>query len=310
MPETDTRDVESEEVETEERFDDDLPPFEDEEESETDDVDTTDEDEEGRVEDSAEEAGDEAGEQPVDSLGAPDLSHFPEELRSQIVAFGEKQVANLKSEWNPKLEEAAEHRKTIEAFNARMREDPRGLAKEILSIAESGGWLKDEPPEPQDPGEMPDPIEDPQGAREWGAKLRRFQDFQAQKLVSSFERKIEDRLAPLEQMRQAQANYQQRTALQQRLKVDDDFMNEMLQESERLRKDPNYAWDSIRDRVASRRAAAAKKAKLQENGGVAEMRPGLPRTKARRQKPKPSGELGKDIAAELDFEGVPFPEGE
>jgi hypothetical protein len=187
-----------------------------------------------------------------------------------------------------------------------MREDPRALAAQILAEAEKAGTLREEPAEPEDPGEMPDPVENPEGAKAWSQKLRAFHEHKAASLVAGLEQKVEQRLAPLDEMRKAQAFHQEKVTLQQNLKVDDDVMTEVLAESERLKKDRVYAWESIRDRVLARRAAAAKKEKLKTGEVGTEMKPGLPRTGARKPVPKPTGDTAKDIERELDHEGVEF----
>jgi len=283
---------------------------------------------EGNVEDSAEVAEEKAPETakapaPAADDAAPDLSTFPETIREAVRKYGDVRVSGLQSKWQPEVEKARaaqEKAEALDKFNDRFAKDPDGLIADMVRLyKETHG--RDAPvalvprkDEPQDPGEPPDPTEDPKAFGAWMVARDRYRDSVAEKRQAERERKLVESMEPARNLAaQAQAARKMQ-AIKEKLKASDEEFAEVMQVAARARTSEEEGFSVIAENVRLKKELATLKAGRQKQTAEAirgtEERPGLPRTGARRQRPEPTGNLVRDVAAELAHDGVAFPEGE
>ena len=267
-------------------------------------VDAVEETEEEPIGDATEEASEDGEpEQAPPDEDVPDwLGQLPEEHREAARKYAhthsEKRVSDLKSSWQQKLDDGAEYRKTVEAFDRRLREDPAGL------IADLQTYIPKAPAEPEGPGEMPDPISEP---GEFAAWMKTSLEFARQSGIQQ----VRTEIAPALNLAQQQAQYQQRQAIKQALQADDSMMAEISALEAEIKKAPEAGYRTLKELVTLRRQLAGtaqkKKSAISEALAGSEEKSGLPRTGAARPRPKPTGDPMGDTIAELAHEGIKYP---
>lgn len=250
---------------------------------------------------------------PATDDDAPDLSAVPEQLREVVRQYGDKRVAKLQSSWQDRLSKAA----ALDKFNERFKTDPEGLKRDFLALYEEthGKPAEGTPPpdaEPTDPGtDIPDPVEDPKAYRAYWQAFRRWNDYRLEKAVAEREAKVRKEIEPAVALAKQTAAIAKMKSIQAEIKASDEEMSEVLKLADDARTDPNKGFALIAEVVRLRKELSkAKDSKTKVAADAArgmEEKPGLPRAGAVRQKPKPTGNLTRDIAAELAHEGVPFP---
>jgi hypothetical protein len=249
--------------------------------------------------------------------GDPDLSglleQIPEEYRPLAERYGQGRVSGLQRSLTPKLEEAARLREKAaipDQFEENLRKDPRAVIESLKRHAREQGWLteKDEtkPDTPQPPGDMPDPVNDPDEFREWYERSRAYDQHLLEQRIA----KEREALAPMkETVRKAQIA-EARAATKAMIEADDDEMNEVDAIAAEIRGDVRHAPKVLLELVRLRKAVAAQNKTTRKTSEEAargiEERPGLPRTGARKTPPKETGDLKKDVLAELEHDGIPF----
>lgn len=240
--------------------------------------------------------------------GDPDdsdyLDQIPEEYREVVKKHGDKRVGEIQSAWQTKLDEAAEARKQaqiVEEFNARFASDPQGVIADLQAQAKQMGAADEIPA----PGEMPDPL-DREAFAAWYAADVQYRQAEHEKALKTRDEEINAIKGNLG----AQAAVREREALKTTYGFDDTEMGEFEAEMQRIRSDKAYALQTIAERVKARKGKAVKKAVAKKRVAQAvqgeEERPGLPNTGVR-AKPTPTGNILKDVAAELEAEGIKYP---
>ena len=269
----------------------------------TDLVETEEVTEEGTIGETTEEAAEEGTEDASSEEAAPDwFSTLTEEQQEAATRFaherGEKRVSDLTSSWQQKLDEAAVHRKTVEDFDQRLKNDPAGLMADIQAM------IPEKTAEPEGPGEMPDVISDPEGFSAWlDAKVNTAKEVGR--------KEVEERLAPAMTLAQQVQVAERRRTVQTTLEAGDTEMDEITALQGEIQKSPETGWKVLQEVVQLRKIVAGKvekkKADLKEAQEGSEERPGLPRTGATRQRPTPTGDPTKDAIEELKFQGHSYP---
>ncbi|MCP4493360.1 MAG: hypothetical protein GY820_39550 [Gammaproteobacteria bacterium] len=268
--------------------------------------------EEGTVEDPAEEAQEvEEGTEPSSppaTESVPDFSTIPDEYQEaakrEAQRLSDKRVADLQRQWEPKLEAA----KSAEDFNERWEKDPQAVME----------WFKarlpqesKEPDAPPDPGPMPNPIDDPDGnAQWWEARLAQQQHENDQKLAAVKQEAMQQ-VQPAIEMAKESAVLKQRREIQTMLEVDATDFSEIEAEAAKVAGDPAASWSLIKEVHALRkekqgRAKAEREASEEARRG-AEEKPGLSRTGARKLRHQPTGDVRRDVSAEIEEEFPDLP---
>lgn len=262
------------------------------------------------VEDSLEEpqdasAGTEGFEEDESGLDEDDpLDLIPEEHRDLVRRYATRRVGEVQSKWQSKLDEAAELRKKaeiVDQFNERFEKDPHGLLKELQRIApaptETG---------PKDPGEMPDPVEDPEAWKKWYAADKQYQAYQIRRDYEDKYKEVSSSVQGMQQAAKHQAQQAKMSALQNEYGLDDDQMKEFFAEMQRVSQDTEYAWRTLMDRVKGRhgkaKAKAANRKRVKEAVQGEEERPGLPATGVHAKVPE-TGDAIMDVLAQMKAEG-------
>ncbi len=296
---------------------DDLPPFP-EEEQETPDEEQTEEadaDAEEQVDEETEGSEEAPAEDAGEADAAPDLSSIPEEYRETAQAVAARQVADLQRSYEQKLQEAAEHRKsheTVEAFEQRLQDDPKGLIADLQGII-AEEQPADTDPEPEKPGDLPNEYATAEETAKWILKDRQHAEWRTRQLLKQQEEKIMSTVAPALETTQRLQAQAQAASLKQQLKVEDDEFDEIMAEAQKTRGNPEQSWASMKELVRLRKENAALKSgkveKTREQIRGSEEKSGLPSTGQRKAPPRQTGDIKKDVDASLKHDGVEFPKG-
>jgi hypothetical protein len=299
----------------------DLPPFEEEVQEPAAETESTE-----PVEPNAEEAAEtEEGTEtsPEPEPARPDLSAIPEEHHDAARMYADSRVSDLQRSWQEKLdaaaqakkdaEELASYKEIVENFDARLKADPAGLIRDLqeMAPAEPSG-----PPPPEDPGPMP--VDeygdlDTKSLPVWIEKRDAYRDYQAEQKIAAVQEATLQQVQPAMQQAEAAQAAQRTAGIRSELKVTDEEWTAMQEVGARLQQEGQGAgWAVIRDNVRLQKELADLKGKKTEHAkqvvGGSEQGPGLPRTRENTPKPKPTGDLTKDIATELEQEGVAWDE--
>jgi len=251
---------------------------------------------------------------PATDDDAPDLSDIPEQYRETVRKYGDTRVSKLQSSWQDRLEKAA----ALDKFNERFEKEPEALRRDFEALYEKTHGKPAAPPKasapdiPADPGDdIPDPVEDPKGFKAYWVASKRWNDHRLEKAVAEREQQVRKEIEPAVALARRAAAVEKVKSIQDGIKATDEEMAEVLRLADEARTDASKGFSIIAEVVRLRKEVATAKAK---NGKAAaeaargmEEKPGLPRTGAVRQKPKPTGNLTRDIAAELAHEGVAYP---
>ncbi len=270
---------------------------------------TVSESEEELVEDSLEEALEDADGttgSDADEGGLDDsdyLNQIPEEHREAARQYSMKKGAELQSGWQSKLDDAADVRKKseiVDSFNERFEKDPEGLIAELRRIA------PDKPKGPADPGDAPDPVEDPAAWNAWYAADKVFTEWKADQKHERRTAQLSETVQGMQQDAQMQEYRGKIQALKNEFGFTAEQMQEVQAERQRIMKDGDYANWTVFERVRLRKAAGSKRARrakqVEEAVQGEEERSGLPATGVH-AKPPPTGNLIKDVLAEMKAKG-------
>jgi hypothetical protein len=229
------------------------------------------------------------------------LDLIPEEYRDLAKKYATKSVGKVQSSWQKKLDETAELRKKaeiVDGFNERFAEDPRAVIETLRRQA--ADRLEEETAAP---GEMPDPLSDPDGFREWYAADVKHRQAQHEQALKARDQEINAIKGNL----QSDAARRERATLQQTFGFDDDEMGEFEAEMQRIQADKAYAFQTIADRVKAKKGKVVKKAATKKQVREAvqgeEERSGLPNTGVR-AKVAPTGNPALDVLNQLEAEGL------
>jgi len=229
--------------------------------------------------------------------GVPDLSGIPEEFHATITQYAQHQRGQAESSWTQKfqeqgstIEELQKQAEIVKQFNERFEKDPQGLINDLK------GSVPETSKAPEDPGEMPDPVEDPEAFKGWYAQDRAFTAYQ---MESRLRQQYGNSDQVIQQIQQERAMTNARTAIGA---TEEEFAA-VLEIRAQLAKDPNAALKYILD---NSKGVKAKTAAVREAIKGTEERPGLQRSGARNKIPEPTGDHMTDAQAELAARGIKF----
>lgn len=229
-------------------------------------------------------------------LVAQQIEQEKARLAESIRGEAEKGWTQKFQDQSEKLRQYEEYKQIVENFDRRLQEDPEGLLKEMQDRVQTRVQKT-----PEDPGDPPDPM-DYDAYTEWVAKDRAYRNHILKQAVQQQQQQMAP-VMELVQERQVRQGLQQ-TA--QQLQVPVEKVEAAYQVLQSLQKNPQQAW---RDFIELAEIRSKKATQTQNLKGVEE-RPGPSRTSVRKPVPRPTGDLREDVAAELESEGIRFPEGE
>jgi len=270
---------------------------------------------EEQVEEEATEPSEEPegqAEAPKGTNDVPDLSLFPEDIREQVKRYTDVHVGRLQKTWQEKLEEAADVRKKVDAltekaayvdqFNERVEKDPAGVIRDLQEILKQKGVTH-----PEDPGPPPDLLEDPGAFQKWVVERDTYREWQYESKLAAQKAAYEEQLSPIQALHQKAQREQALSGIKQSIGADDDEWNEIVRMESELSKDNLAAIRAMHELVRLRKGATKKTDRVKEALKGTEERAGLPRTGSR-AKPTPTGNAMKDALAELQAEGIEYPD--
>lgn len=280
----------------------------------------TEPEDEGTVEEQAEEASEESEEtdeeaSPSEEDGVLDLSTFPEEYRERAQKYGDQRIAGIQGSWQEKIEAAKAQAKdheakatALDAMDAEIKKDAKGFIHKMIQELDQRGLLPNEVAGPSDPGEMPDPSIEPAEWKQWFNATQARDAWKREQEYTDRERKLQEQQAPVDQLLQRVNLVEQIKADQKTLEADDEEMGEIVKLHQQAAGDRNAALKVMQELVRLRKQNATRKAVVKEAKAGTEEKPGLSRTKARRARPRPTGDPMTDVLAELEHDGVKIPD--
>lgn len=237
----------------------------------------------------------------------PSLETIPDEIkelvRQQVELESKKRVGEAESGWTQKfqtqkqrLEELEQYERTVRDFDRRLQEEPEAILSAIQQQVQQRSRQA-----VTDPGDPPDPM-DYEAYTSWVSRDRAYRNHLLERAVQQ----QQQQMAPVMDLVRERQQSAQIAKTAQILQMPVEKVQAAFQLVQELQKNPEQAW---RDFIALTELKS-KQATQRKNLGGAEERPGPSRTSVRKPVPKATGDLVADTLAELEAEGIKYPEGQ